>query len=127
MPKKGRAVKSMRGIVVDFDLMEIQQQLARTPKTADVELREDFVDRRLRRRQRAAERTKQLAAEAAQALVDVAPEGNPEPEVKEELRNVAPVKVEEPVKAEPVKKKATKKAPVKKKTTRKIKKKTEES
>jgi len=49
MPK---LVRSARGEMIDFDLMQIQQQLADTPVHADVQARQDFVDRRLRRRVR---------------------------------------------------------------------------
>jgi hypothetical protein len=124
----------MRGTVVDFDLIDIKNQMAKAPKTADVHAREDFVDRRLRRRQRMAERAKQ-ALDAKAEVVDVEPET---PVVKEEEEVLAHVK-EEVVAPEPEvekvevkkpvtkKKAAKKKAVVKKKTTRKIKKKTEDS
>ena len=42
--------RSMRGQVVDFDLIRIKRQMAAAPKTTDVKAREDFIERRLRRR-----------------------------------------------------------------------------
>lgn len=49
MPKKTRSAK---GEMVDFDLMKIKEQIANAAPPADVRAREDFVDRRLRRRLR---------------------------------------------------------------------------
>ena len=47
MPKRAR---SARGEMVDFDLLKIKQQIASAPKTTDVKKREDFIDKKLRRR-----------------------------------------------------------------------------
>ena len=47
MPRK---VKSARGEVIDFDLLKIKQQIASRPPTTDVKKREDFIDKKLRRR-----------------------------------------------------------------------------
>lgn len=47
MPKKHRSAK---GLMIDFDLLKIKQQIAATPKTTDVKKREDFIDKKLRRR-----------------------------------------------------------------------------
>lgn len=49
MPKK---VRSAKGAIVDFDLIKIKEQIANSVPPADVKAREDFVDRRLRRRLR---------------------------------------------------------------------------
>lgn len=58
MPK---LVRTARGQVVDFDLIRIKQQLAKATAPAEVRERENFVERRLKRKlkQRA------LTAEAA--------------------------------------------------------------
>lgn len=40
----------MRGQIVDFDIIRIKQQIASAPKTTNVRAREDFIERRLRRR-----------------------------------------------------------------------------
>lgn len=49
MPKK---VRSAKGVVIDFDLMQIKQQLESAPKPLNVEGRRNFIDDRLRRRSR---------------------------------------------------------------------------
>lgn len=49
MPKKTRSAK---GEMVDFDLLKIKSQIASTPKPTDVQKREDFIDKKLRRRAR---------------------------------------------------------------------------
>jgi hypothetical protein len=47
MPRKTRSAK---GQMIDFDLLKIKQQIASAPPTIDVKKREDFIDRKLRRR-----------------------------------------------------------------------------
>jgi len=42
--------RSMRGEIVDFDLIRVKQQIASAPKTINVKFREDFIERRLRKR-----------------------------------------------------------------------------
>jgi len=46
----GKKVKSARGELVDFDLLKIKSQIASAPKTTNVRAREDFVEKRLRRK-----------------------------------------------------------------------------
>lgn len=46
----GKKVKSARGEVVDFDLLKIKEQMASAPPPTDVRARQDFIDKRLRRR-----------------------------------------------------------------------------
>ena len=46
----GKPVRSARGQLVDFDLLKIKQQIAAAPKPTNVQVREDFIDPRLRRR-----------------------------------------------------------------------------
>lgn len=48
----GKKTRSARGEIVDFDLLEIKQQIASAPKAVDIKKREDFIDRKLRRRLR---------------------------------------------------------------------------
>lgn len=43
-------VKSAKGQTVDFDLLKIKQQIATAPKPTQVQAREDFIDRKLKRR-----------------------------------------------------------------------------
>lgn len=45
-----KGVKSARGVVVDFDLLRIKQQIASAPKTTTVQAREDFIDQKFKRR-----------------------------------------------------------------------------
>lgn len=46
----GKPVRSARGQLVDFDLLKIKQQIAAAPKPTNVQVREDFIDQRLKRR-----------------------------------------------------------------------------
>lgn len=46
----GKKIRSARGVLVDFDLIKIKQQIASAPKPVDVSVREEFVDRKIRRR-----------------------------------------------------------------------------
>jgi aspartate-semialdehyde dehydrogenase len=43
-------VKSAKGVLVDFDLLKIKQQIASAPKTTNVQAREDFIDKKFKRR-----------------------------------------------------------------------------
>lgn len=45
-----RRTVSARGVLVDFDLMDIKSQIAASPRPVEVKAREDFIDRKLRRR-----------------------------------------------------------------------------
>lgn len=58
-----RKVRSSRGVEVDFDQLIIKQQLASAPSTAEVKAREDFVERRLKRRT-----TKKLVQQVTEQL-----------------------------------------------------------
>lgn len=44
-----RISRSMRGDLVDFDLMDIKRQISRQPKSIEVKARENFIEQRLRR------------------------------------------------------------------------------
>lgn len=46
----GRKVRSMRGEMIDFDLIQIKEQMSTIPEPIDVRARQDFIDRKLRRR-----------------------------------------------------------------------------
>lgn len=103
MPKK---VRSMRGEVLDFDLLKIKEQMAAVPVPQELKAREDFIEKRLRRRVRRA-KVAVAAVEVEPKVVENAdPEAakiEPQPEVVE--------------KSAPVKKKTTKKKTVKQKVT----------
>ena len=45
-----KKTRSAKGLMVDFDLLEIKSQIASAPKTLNVEKREQFIDKKLRRR-----------------------------------------------------------------------------
>lgn len=45
-----RKVRSAKGQIVDFDLMKIKQQIAAQPAPVNVREREDFIDKKVRRR-----------------------------------------------------------------------------
>lgn len=47
-----KLVRSARGELVDFDLIKIKQQLADTPAPTEVKARENFVEKRLKRKLR---------------------------------------------------------------------------
>jgi hypothetical protein len=45
-----KKVRSARGEMVDFDLLKIKEQIANQPPPQDVRARQDFIEKRLRRR-----------------------------------------------------------------------------
>lgn len=45
-----RKVRSIKGQIVDFDLIKIKQQIAAQPAPVNVREREDFIDKKVRRR-----------------------------------------------------------------------------
>jgi len=45
-----RRIRSAKGETVDFDLLHIKQQMTSTKPTKSVRARQDFIDRRLRRK-----------------------------------------------------------------------------
>lgn len=100
-----RKTRSAKGVVVNFDLMKIKEQIASAPPSIDVRKRQDFIESRLRRRPK-------------KKLPDIpAPESTKEVDVEPALASVeteaAPM-IEKTVVKEPVVKK---KSTVKKKTS----------
>lgn len=68
MPKKTRSAK---GEIIDFDLLKIKAQIASTPKTTDVKKREDFIDKKLRRRvKRIKKQVETVEVEVEPTIVD---------------------------------------------------------
>lgn len=47
-----KLVRTARGEMVDFDLIKIKQQLADSPAPTEVKARENFVEKRLKRKLR---------------------------------------------------------------------------
>jgi len=45
-----RKARSARGVIVDFDLMKIKEQIASMPAPLEVKARQDFIENRLKRR-----------------------------------------------------------------------------
>lgn len=45
-----KTVRSARGQLVNFDVLEIKQQMASAPKPVEVAVREDFIDQKFNRR-----------------------------------------------------------------------------
>jgi hypothetical protein len=43
-------VRSAKGVMVNFDLLKIKEEIAAGPKPVNVQKREDFIDRKTRRR-----------------------------------------------------------------------------
>lgn len=77
-----KKVRSARGVEVDFDLLKVKQQIAESP-AIDVSARENFVEKRLRRRtKRSPTPVKPLVIEPAAELLDAE---QFEPEVEEQL------------------------------------------
>lgn len=46
----GKKVRSSRGEMVDFDLLKIKEQMTASPAPTDVRARQDFIEKRMRRR-----------------------------------------------------------------------------
>jgi len=76
--------RSAKGVLIDFDLLKIRQKLQAKPITVDVKAREDFIDKKLRRRMRKI-KTATSGPIDIEAAVEVAPAKTidpPKPEVK---------------------------------------------
>ena len=103
--------RSAKGILVDFDLIKIKQQIASAPPSIDVKNRQDFVEQRLRRR-----------AKQIPKIVDVEQKlPTPDTTPSEVIEPVEPVElVEDAVPA--TKKTTTKKTTTKKSTTQRARK-----
>lgn len=115
MPKK---VRSMRGEVLDFDLLKIKEKMASVPAPQELKAREDFIEKRLRRRVRRAKAGVVKAEVAVEPKIVV--EATPEAEKIEEQEPTTET-------VEKVEKAAPKKKTTKKKIKQKIKpKKTDE-
>lgn len=90
----GKRIRSMRGEIIDMDLLKIKQQMASAPKPVDVKEREQFVDKKIRRRVR-----KQKTVATEDLDIDANIKATIEPEVEVEV-------VQEPTtKVRPVRKK----------------------
>ena len=114
----GKKVRSVRGEIVDFDLIQIKKQIASAPTPLEVKARQDFIENRLKRRIKKAqnvvdESNKDVAPELPEPAATV-DESHIEDDTKEVVSE-ALAAVEESV--EPVKEV---KKTVKKKTTKQV-------
>ena len=46
----GKKIRSAKGEIVDFDLLKVKEQIASAPAPQDVKMRQDFIEKRMRRR-----------------------------------------------------------------------------
>lgn len=66
-----KIVRSARGQVIDFNLLHIHQQMASMPKPSVVAAREDFVDKKLKRRlKRATQTTTEPIVDSGEPTLD---------------------------------------------------------
>lgn len=77
-------VRSARGEMVNFDALKIKEQLADRPAPMEVRAREDFVDRRLKRRAKRKAQQQVTTAIQSDEFDDELNEFEPEPEEVEE-------------------------------------------
>lgn len=45
-----KGTRSAKGVIVDFDLMRIKEQIANAPRSVEVTTRETFIDQKFKRR-----------------------------------------------------------------------------
>lgn len=64
MPRKAR---SARGVIVDFDLMKIKEQIASAPTPVEVKTRQDFIENRVKRRLKKVQATVAVESAAVEA------------------------------------------------------------
>ena len=83
--------RSAKGEMVDFDLLKIRQKLAEQPVTLDVKAREDFIDKKLRRRMRKAKQ----AVAASVDPVSVESEALSAIETSDATEHIDPPKVDQ--------------------------------
>ncbi len=98
----GKKVRSAKGVLVDFDLLKIKEQIASDPAPLDVKARQDHIDQRLRRRLRKVKKTP-IAPVVVEPKLPVAERAEqPEPLIDEVAVKAAPKKTKQ--KARPKKK-----------------------
>jgi hypothetical protein len=78
--------RSAKGRMVDFDLLKIRQKLQAKPVSLDVKAREDFIDKKLRRRMRKIKNATIGTIDATAGLTVTEPEHiDPKPVVVEQI------------------------------------------
>lgn len=84
--------RSARGVVVDFDLLKVKQSIADAP-TIDVASREEFVERRIRRRTKRSDSVQPINVEPTPTALDVVDEPEEFAEINnEDTPTIQPVK-----------------------------------
>ena len=78
----GKQVRSAKGAMVDFDLMAIKEQMASAPAPLDVRKRQDFIDRRMRRRLKKKPALRPEAVAPVEPTTDIV-ENSPQGEIVE--------------------------------------------
>lgn len=76
MAEKG--TRSAKGVLVDFDLLKIKQQIASAPKPVVVQARETFIDNKFKRQ------LKKLTRDALDLTNDVVESADPQPKISVE-------------------------------------------
>lgn len=76
-----KGVRSARGVLVDFNLLKIRNQIASAPKTTSVQAREDFIDQKFRRRLKRAKKDVSTSAQVSEIKKEKQPTVLEEPEV----------------------------------------------
>ena len=104
MAVRGRSAK---GVVVDFDLLRIKEEMAAAPTSIDVQKRQDFIENRMRRRAR---------KKVPQELLNKIPEVEVEKEMPAVEGEAAELVVEEKAAPTPKKSRTRQKARPKAKT-----------
>lgn len=93
-------VMSVKGELVDFDLLSIKNQISESPKTDDVVLRERFIDKK---RRRGGRKINQLLSEQAENkkyaenMIDAQRKANAEPKSEKKSETVTEAKSDESV------------------------------
>ena len=100
-----KKIRSIKGEIVDFDLIKIKQQIAAGQAPVNVKEREEFIDKKVHRRK------KKLKVNPAKLDINVEPLVEDEVEVEEDIKNediknedIKKVEVEEDIKNEDIKK-----------------------
>lgn len=105
----GKTVRSARGSAVDFDLIKIKEQMASLPTNSEVRARQNFIEKKLRRRLKKATMEK-VATTSAVSVEPILPgtekQEEPVEEVEQEEPSVAQVSLD-PVESKPAEKRTT--------------------
>ena len=84
MPK---IVKTLKGELIDFDLLKIKQEIGSAPAPIKVAERKNFIDNKLQRRIRRAKTELQQNTDKRNALVDIKTVDEDQPVVRPVVKN----------------------------------------